>query len=97
MAAVSHKLFVFDNGRKIKESNVLEVLIRSVSITADGNNNGLTITESAGKFDLNGKILGNIGAGTAAGQAPATGTAGNWQSRRGSACGWRVGCSEPRW
>ena len=69
MAAVNHQLFVYDNGRKIKDSNVLEMIVRAISVSADGNNNGLTITEATGKFDFNGKVLGNIAAGTAAGQA----------------------------
>lgn len=69
MAAVNHQLFVYDNGRKIKDSNDLEMIVRALSVSADGNNNGLTITEATGKFDFNAKVLGNIAAGTAAGQA----------------------------
>jgi len=80
MAAVNHQLFVYDNGRKIKDSNDLEMIVRALSVSADGNNNGLTITEATGKFDFNGKVLGNIAAGTAAGQALS-------YSQRGAASG----------
>lgn len=69
MAASNHQLFVFDNGRKIKDSKVLEVLVKAIGITADGNDNGLTITESSGKFSFNSKVLGGIADGTAAGEA----------------------------
>jgi hypothetical protein len=80
MAAVNHQLFVYDNGRKIKDSNDLEMIVRALSVSADGNNNGLTITEATGKFDFNAKVLGNIAAGTAAGQALS-------YSQRGAASG----------
>lgn len=69
MAAANHQLFVFDNGRKIKDSKLLEVLVKAVGVSANGNDNGLTISEASGKFDFNGKVLGNIASGTAAGQA----------------------------
>jgi len=69
MAAVNHQLFVYDNGRKIKDSNDLEMIVRALSVSADGNNNGLTITEATGKFDFNGKVLGNLGTPSANGQA----------------------------
>ena len=73
MAASSQKLFVFDNGRKVKESKALEVLVTSVAVSADqGVTNTLTIKEGAGAaantFDFAGKKVGNVAAGTAAGQ-----------------------------
>jgi hypothetical protein len=74
MAAANHQLFVFDNGRKIKDSKALEVLVAAIAVSADGGvTNTLTIKEGTGgaanTFDFGGKVLGNIASGTAAGQA----------------------------
>ena len=74
MAASSHKLFVWDNGRKLKESKGLEVLVTAIAVSADaGVTNTLTIKEGTGgaanTFDFAGKKIGNVAAGSAAGQA----------------------------
>ena len=69
MAVGNKQLFVWSNGRKIVDSNVQEIIVRAIAVSADGNSNGLNITESTGKFDFNAKVLGNIAAGSAAGQA----------------------------
>jgi len=85
MAATSHQLFVYDNGRKIKESKALEVIVTAIAVSADGGvTNTLTIKEGAGgaanTFDFGAKVLGNIASGTAAGQALS-------YSQRGAASG----------
>ena len=69
MAATSHQLFVYDNGRKIKESKALEVIVTAIAVSADGGvTNTLTIKEGAGgaanTFDFGAKVLGNIASGT---------------------------------
>lgn len=74
MAATNHQLYVFDNGRKIKDTKKLEILTKAIAVSADeGSTNILTISEGSGgaanTFDFAGKVIGNIGSGTAAGQA----------------------------
>lgn len=68
MAVVNHQLFVFDNGRKIKDSNDLEMIVKALAVSADGNNNGLTISEASGKFNFNSKVLGGVATPTANGE-----------------------------
>jgi hypothetical protein len=60
---------IFNNGKKFTNSNGVEILWKSLGVTADGSDNGLTITESTGKFNFNSKILGGVAAPNAAGQA----------------------------
>lgn len=69
MAVSNQLLFVYSNGKKIKNSNALEILYKSVSVTSDGNDNGFTITQGATGFDFAGKKLVNLASGTASGQA----------------------------
>lgn len=68
MAVANHQLFVYDNGRKIKDSKNLEVIVKALAVSADGNSNGLNISESSGKFNFNSKVLGGVAAGTATGE-----------------------------
>jgi hypothetical protein len=68
MAVVNHQLFVYDNGRKIKDSNDLEVIVKALAVSADGNDNGLTISESSGKFNFNSKVLGGVASPSANGE-----------------------------
>jgi hypothetical protein len=65
----SYLMLYYLNGRQAKESKELEVLFKTVSVSADGGDNGLNISESSGKFDFNTKVIGNISAGGATGEA----------------------------
>jgi hypothetical protein len=69
MAVGNKQLFVWSNGRQIVDSKLQEIIFKAIAVSADGESNGLNISESSGKFDFNAKVLGNIGAGSAAGQA----------------------------
>lgn len=69
MAVTKYNFFLYNNGRLVVDSEGMEALFKSLSVTADGNDNGLTITESSGKFNFNSKKLGGIAAPDAAGQA----------------------------
>lgn len=69
MAVSNLQLYLFVNGRVVKNTKDLEPLFKSLSVSADGSNNGLDVTELAGKFHFNSKILGGIANGAAAGQA----------------------------
>lgn len=69
MAVSNVEIMIFSNGKKLAFSKNLEALWKSLAVSADGNDNGLTISENVGKFDFNGKILGGIGAPSANGQA----------------------------
>lgn len=68
MAMASHLVMMFNNGKKFTDSKTTEILWKSLGITADGVDNGLTITEDVGKFSFNSKKLGGVAAGSAAGQ-----------------------------
>jgi hypothetical protein len=62
MAVVSKVLKFFEDGvDKGKDSKTFELLFTSVSVTADGNDNGMTIKEVAGEFDFNAKNITNVG------------------------------------
>lgn len=69
MAIGSVKIFTYLNGEKVTESKNLEPIFKSLSVSADGNDNGLDITEVSGKFYFNGKILSGVGTASATGQA----------------------------
>lgn len=61
MAVASRVIRLFENGKPaLLQSKNGEVLWKSISVTEDGNDNGLTITENSGAFDFNGKVLSNI-------------------------------------
>lgn len=51
MAVTKYNFFLYNNGRLVVDSEGMEALFKSLSVTADGNDNGLTITESSGKFN----------------------------------------------
>lgn len=70
MGAESKFLMILGtNGRTFTESKNLELIFKTLSVSADGNDNGLTISESSGKFSFNSKVLAAIGAATASGEA----------------------------
>jgi len=69
MAVSNYQLYLFLNGRVVKNTKDLEPLFKSLSVSADGNSNGLDISEVAGKFNFNSKVLSGIGSGTANGEA----------------------------
>lgn len=69
MAIGSIKIFTYLNGEKLSESKNLEPIFKSVSVSADGIDNGMNITEVAGKFYFNGKVLSGLAAASAIGQA----------------------------
>ena len=69
MAASNFLVFVYSNGEKVQNSKDMEIILKTMSVSADGNDNGLTISESSGKFNFNSKVLGGIGAATGAGEA----------------------------
>lgn len=69
MAVSNYEVILYSNGERVKRNTKnLEPLYKSLSVTADGVSNGLDITELAGKFHFNSKILGGVAAGGAAGQ-----------------------------
>ena len=67
--ATSYLMLYYLNGRQAKETKELEALFKKVSVTSDGTDKGTAIGEAGGKFDFNTKILGNISAGAASGEA----------------------------
>lgn len=74
MAVSNYQIFLYVNGRELKDSKNLEALWKSLSVSADGGvTNTLTIKEgtagNAGKFDFGNKKLGGITAGAASGEA----------------------------
>lgn len=68
-AAVYIMTLSLTTGDKASSSADLEPIFKSISVSSDGTDHGTTLTESGGKFDHNGKVLANIGAGTSAGEA----------------------------
>ena len=69
MASGNKKLFLWNLGRTIKNSNVMDALYRTLGVSSDGTDKSTNITESSGAFDFNAKVLANIASGSAAGQA----------------------------
>ena len=74
MAVSNYALFIYNNGRQVVDSKGLEVLVKSISVSADaGVTNTLTIKEGtaalANMFDFGGKVLANLGAPSANGHA----------------------------
>lgn len=66
MAAVSYKIFVFDNGKKATESKTTEILFKALELTHDGASNGAVISSIAGgHFAFNSKKLTDVAAGVA--------------------------------
>ena len=62
MAIGSRVVVLFESAKNnFVESKDLELIYKSVSVSADGNNNGMDITESSGEFDFNAKNLTNVG------------------------------------
>lgn len=68
MAMSSHLFLVYNNGKKLTESKNLEALWKSIGVSADGNNNGLNISEVSGTFHFNSKKLTGVAGGTASGE-----------------------------
>lgn len=61
MAVAARTFLVFQNGKAFLKSETAEILFKSISVTANGVDNGLVITENGGAFDFNGKALSNVG------------------------------------
>ena len=69
MASASFKVFYYLNGKQVRESKSLEVMMKSIAVTSDGGTTVLTISESSGKFSFGSKVLSGIVGGTASGEA----------------------------
>jgi len=64
MAMENKQLFVFAEGRKVKDSKLMEALFKSLGVSSDGNSNGFNISQGAAGFDFNAKKLTNLADGT---------------------------------
>lgn len=73
MAVSNALIFVYSNGEKVKNSKDLELLLKSVSVSADGNDNGMNITEVSGAFSFNSKKLSGVADGAAVSDAATKG------------------------
>jgi len=67
MSTASYELFIFNGKKQQAASSALEILFSTVAVGLLGS--GLVISESSGKFDMNGKVVGNIAAASGSGQA----------------------------
>ncbi len=77
MAASSFQLFILAvNGRAVKHTKDMEAIYKTLSVSADGEDNGLTISESSGHFGFNSKKLTGVAQGAASGEVVTLG-AGN--------------------
>ena len=62
MAIASRVVVIFESGaNKFVNSKDLELIFKSVSVSVDGVDNGMNITEVGGEFDFNAKNVTNIG------------------------------------
>lgn len=73
MAIGNFQVFIYQNGKKLKNTKDAEMLFQSLGVTNDGTDKGLNITDVGGAFDFNAKQVTNIADGSASGHAASKG------------------------